>query len=731
VKSFPFYRQTDSMDCGPTCLRMIAKFYGKIYSRESLRQKSYIDRQGVSLLGLSDAAEAIGLRSTAALATYDALVEEKPLPAIIHWRNNHFIVLYKIEKDKAFIADPSHGKVSITRKDFIASWSGNIVDGEKESMILFFQPAPEFYKIDDHTEDAGKRGVKELLYYLLPYKNYLIQLVLVLICASLLQFMFPFLTQSIVDIGIHTKNLDLINLVLFGLLMLFLGRIFGDFIRSWIILHVGSRINITMISDFLAKLTRLPISFFDSKITGDLMQRVNDHQRIQFFLTTTVTSALFSLLTLIVFSVILLWYDLTVFAIFFVGSLLYISWIVIFLKKRKKIDYQRFAGVAGLQSGLIQFIHGMSEIKMNNAEKQNRWKWERIQAKVFRVGVKGLALEQYQQIGSSLIHEVKNIFITFIAARAVISGDITLGAMLSIQYIIGQLNSPITELIAFIRTGQDAMISLERIGEIFSKQDEDEDGSLKIAELPVGQTIEIRHLHFQYGGANSPMVLKNINLTIEQGKTTAIVGSSGSGKTTLLKILLKFYEPQQGSIKIGINNLKDMSSNFWRSRCGVVMQDGFIFSDTIARNIAVADEEIDKTRLLYAVKMANIQHFIETLPLNYNTRIGNDGVGLSGGERQRLLIARAIYKNPQFIFFDEATSALDGENEKIILTNLHHFFEGKTVVIIAHRLSTVTNADNILVLHDGELVEEGTHLTLTNARGMYYHLVKNQLELGA
>jgi len=719
------------MDCGPTCLRMICKYYGKSYSLDTLREKSYIDRQGVSMLGISDAAEAIGLRTTAALATYDALIEESPLPSIIHWRQNHFIVLYKIDKKgNAHIADPAHGHIRLTKEEFIRNWSGTVTEGEKEGMILFFEPAPEFYEQTDSKDVARKRGLKELFHYLRPYRRYVYQLLMGLIGGSILQFAFPFLTQSIVDVGISNRNIGFINLILLAQLMLFIGRTAGDFIRSWILLHMGSRINISMVSDFLAKLTRLPISFFDGKMTGDLMQRVSDHQRVQSFLTSSITSTLFSLFNLLVFTSILLWYNFPIFFVFILGSICYVLWITIFLKKRRDVDYRRFQVMSSNQGGLIQFIQGMQEIKMNNAEKPNRWRWERLQVKLFKVSMDGLALEQYQQIGSSFINESKNILITFIAAKAVISGDITLGTMLSVQYIIGQLNTPVAEFVTFMRSWQDANISLERVGEIVSREDEETVSSEKIAELPEQHSLHVENVSFQYGSPHSPFVLKNLNFSIPQGKTTAIVGASGSGKTTLLKLLLKFYAPTEGILKIGNHNLDNFRFGAWRDKCGVVMQDGFIFSDTIARNIAVADEVVDKERLLYAVKVANIQNFIEDLPLTYNTKIGNDGIGISGGQRQRILIARAVYKNPEFIFFDEATSSLDAENEKIIMRNLNTFLKNRTALIIAHRLSTVKNADQIIVLDKGEIVEQGDHLDLTKSKGAYYSLVKNQLELG-
>jgi len=419
-----------------------------------------------------------------------------------------------------------------------------------------------------------------------------------------------------------------------------------------------------------------------------------------------------------------------IFVVFLFGSILYALWVIIFMKKRKELDYKRFAQMADNQSNVIQLITGMQEIKLNNCEKQKRWEWERIQARLFKVSVKSLALNQYQQAGSMFINELKNIIISFMAAAAVIHGEMTLGMMMAVQYIIGQLNSPIAQLIGFMQSAQDAKISLERLSEIHEKEDEEKLEDPKLNLLPAKKNIVIEKLSFQYEGPHSEMVLNNIELKIPEKKITAIVGSSGSGKTTLIKLLLGFYAPIKGEITIGDTGLENFSQRMWRSTCGVVMQDGYIFSDTIAKNIAVSEEIVDKEKLLNAVKAANIQDFIETLPLSYNTKIGQDGHGLSQGQKQRILIARAVYKNPEFIFLDEATNALDANNERVIMDNLNEFFKGRTVVVVAHRLSTVKNADQIVVLEKGKIVESGNHQELTKKRGAYYELVKNQLELG-
>jgi len=557
-------------------------------------------------------------------------------------------------------------------------------------------------------------------------------LLLGLLTGSLLQLIFPFLTQSVVDFGISNQNIGFIYLVLIAQITLYIGKTAVDFIRGWILLHISTRVNISLISDFLIKLMKLPISFFffDKKMTGDLLQRINDHTRIESFLTSTSLNIIFAFVNLIIFGLVLLFYSTKIFIIFLVGSVLYGLWIWFFMKKRRELDYKRFSQLSDNQSNVIQLITGMQEIKLHNAERQKRWEWERIQARLFKVNIKSLALNQYQQAGSVFLNETKNIFISFIAATSVIHGDMTLGMMLAVQYIIGQLNSPVEQMIDFMRSAQDAKISLERLGEIHLKDDEEKPDDEKISELPEKKDIYIKNVSFSYSGSKDDYVLKNINLHVPDKKITAIVGTSGSGKTTLLKLLLGFYPPGEGEIRTGDIRLENFSIRTWRNKCGTVMQDGFIFSDSIAKNIAVSDETVDKKKLLHAVKVANIREFIESLPLAYNTKIGQEGTGLSQGQRQRILIARAVYKNPEFIFFDEATNALDANNEKIIMDNLEKFFEGKTVIVVAHRLSTVKNADKIVVLEKGELIEEGTHEKLVKKKGAYFELVKNQLELG-
>ncbi|MCH7410655.1 peptidase domain-containing ABC transporter [Belliella sp. DSM 111904] len=725
-QNFPFYRQPDSKDCGPTCLRIVAKHYGKLISLQEIRGLSETTRTGSSLLKLSDAAEAIGFKTIGAKLDFKKL-EKIPLPCIVHYDKQHFVVIYKIKAGIIYVSDPAFGLITLTKEAFISRWIGkNANEQTKEGIVLLLETTPKFYERE--WDKTDRKSVSFLFQYLFKYKNLLVQLGVGLSVGSLLQLIFPFLTQSIVDVGIQNQDVNFIYLVLLAQLMLFIGRTTVEVFRSWILLHLSTRINISLISDFFIKLMSLPISFFDTRMTGDIMQRIGDHRRIESLLTGTALSTLFSFFNFFVFGAVLIYYSPLIFMIFIAGSTLYFLWIFYFLRRRKKLDYMRFEHASKEQSTVIELINGMQEIKMNNAEKQKRWRWEFIQANLFKVSIKALSLEQMQGVGSSLINEFKNIMITFTSAVLVIEGNLTLGMMLSLQYIIGQLNSPIMGMVGFVRSYQDAKISLERLNEIHSKENEENPKHQIIKTIEAGQELKLNKISFRYPGAETP-VLDNITLSIPAKKVTAIVGSSGSGKTTLMKLLLKFYSPASGELNYGSHSIDTLSSSAWRSHCGVVMQEGYIFNDTIAGNIAVGEDEVDIDRLLSATKMANIYDFIQTLPLRFNTVIGNEGVGISTGQKQRMFIARAIYKNPEILFFDEATSALDAKNEKEVMENLSHFTEGKTVIIIAHRLSTVKNADQIIVMDQGEIVETGTHLELIDQAGIYYNLVKNQLEL--
>ena len=750
-RNFPFYKQLDAMDCGPTCLRMVAKHYGKHYSLETLRQKSFIGREGVSMLGISTAAESIGFRTIGVHISFQQLAEA-PLPCIVHWKQNHFVVVYGIDvethgrasqhKGTVYVADPAQGLVKFTVQEFLSGWLSTKTEGQDEGVALLLEPTPDFYAAEDEKQDKTK--LRFVLQYLKPYKKLIVQLFLGMLLGTLLQLIFPFLTQTIVDYGIGNNNLSFVVVILIAQLTLYVAQTAVEFIRSWILLHISTRINISIISDFLIKLMKLPIGFFDTKMIGDIMQRIGDHSRIEAFLTSSTLNTLFSFVNLIVFSIVLALYSLKLFTVFLVASVLYVLWITIFLKKRKELDYKRFAQASAEQSNLYQLITGMQEIKLNNCEKQKRWEWENIQAKLFRVSIKGLALSQYQQSGAFFINETKNILISFVSAAAVIKGNMTLGMMTAVQYIIGQLNAPINQMIGFIQSAQDAKISLERLGEIHNREDEDVQLGIRNEELGImtdggvsavgtyrirPMDLRMENVTFRYDEL-SDNVLENITLEIPAGKVTAIVGMSGSGKTTIVKLLLGFYPPKKGEILAGGTNLKNIRPSDWRARCGAVMQDGFIFSDTIARNIAVGEEHIDGQRLLNAVRVANIEEMIDGLPLGFNTKIGQEGKGISQGQRQRILIARAVYKNPDYLFFDEATNALDANNEKVIMENLQQFFKGRTVVVVAHRLSTVKNADQIVVLNHGRIVEVGAHEQLTALRGEYFELVRNQLEMG-
>lgn len=727
---FPHFTQPDSKDCGPTCLKIVAKHFGKNLSLPELRQLSETTREGSSLLALSDTAEKIGFR-TLGVKLSALTLQKADIPCILHWSNEHYVVLYKIKKGTYYISDPAHGLITYTEREFLDRWIGkNATVDEENGIALLIEPTPKFKNYKSLDEDENIFGFKYLFQYVFKYKKFLFQLVVGLLAGSLLQLVVPFLTQSVVDVGIKNQDINFVYLILFAQVALFLGRSIIEIVRSWILLHLSTRINISIISDFFIKLMSLPIAFFDTKMTGDIMQRINDHSRIERILTTSSLSVIFSAINFLVFSFVLVYYSAQIFFIFLIGSVLYFSWILIFLKKRKVLDYKRFSQTSNEQSKVIEMINGMQEIKLHNAEKQKRWQWEHVQARLFKISMKNLALEQYQSVGSSLINELKNILITVFSATLVIDGSITLGMMLAISYIIGQLNSPIQQFISFVRELQDARISLERLGEIHNKEDEDSIDSNTTLRVQTDKNLTLNNVDFRYTGAFN-LVLKDLTLNIPANKITAIVGTSGSGKTTLMKLLLKFYDPLEGTIKLGNNDLKTIANKAWRNSCGVVMQEGYIFNDTIANNIAIGEDAIDMERLEHAIFVANIKEYIDDLPLGLNTKIGLEGTGLSTGQKQRLRIARAVYKNPDFLFFDEATSALDTNNEKVIMENLNNFFKQKTVVVIAHRLSTVKNADQIVVLEKGSIVEKGTHTELVAKRGNYYDLVKNQLELAS
>jgi ATP-binding cassette, subfamily B, bacterial len=727
--AFPFVKQPDGMDCGPACLKMIAAYYNMSFSLESLRRRCYITREGVSFLGLSEAADSLGFRTIGVKIPFELLNENVPLPCIVHWRQKHFIVVYKITNDKIWVADPGVGLLRYSHEEFIRTWASTVADGKPAGLVLIIEPTPALFEKESEKETMS--GFRFLFKYFRLYRKYFYQLVLGLILGSCIQLVIPFLTQSIVDIGLNNNDIEFIYLILFAQLALVFGRMSVEFIRSWLLLHIGSRVNVAIISGFLQKLMSLPVAFFDTKLTGDILQRIEDNTRIEEFLTSASLSILFSFFNLVVFGIVLAIFNIKILGLFLAGSALYILWVSLFMKSRARLDQERFRKMSISSNKLINIVNGMQEIKLTQSELAMRWDWERLQASLFGLKVRGLSLIQYQSAGAIFINEISNVAITLVAATSVLNGNMTLGMMLAVQFIIGQLNVPVSQIISFFRVAQDAKMSLDRLAEVHHMDDEEPDPETKVRKLPERKDIYINNLSYQYEGPRSPFALKDVDLFIEENNVTAIVGTSGSGKTTLLKMLLGFYQPVTGEILIGDTRLSNLSLRIWRAKVGAVMQDGFLFPETIAYNIAPGTEEIDVDRLVKAAEIANIRSFIESLPLGYNTRIGANGHGLSEGQKQRFLIARVIYKDPEIIIFDEATNSLDANNEKVIVENLTEFFEGKTVLVVAHRLSTVRNADKIVVLDGGRIVETGNHETLISRKGAYFNLIKNQLELGS
>ena len=727
--SFPHYRQHDVMDCGPTCLQIISKFYGKLFNIEKIRQSSQIGKTGVSLLGISRAAERLGIKALGGSMTFDKLTQQALLPCIIHWRKNHFVVLYKIKRGKVYISDPASGLHTFSKEEFLQNWAYTSVQSQATGIVMLLQPTPAFYQAEDDSPSA-RVGIGQLLRHVWHYQALLGQLLAGLVVGSLIQLALPLLTKGLVDVGIKGHDLNFVYIILFGQLLITAGQTSVELIRGWILLHITARVNVAVLSEFLHKLLRLPLSFFDTKLTSDILQRIEDHNRIEALLTGNSLNTLFSMLTFGMFGAVLYSYSPLICGILLGGSVLYFVWSHLFLARRKLLDFKRFGIAAQNRAKVLQLINGVYEIKINDCGVQKVWEWESIQAKLFHLNVRALAITQYQQVGATFINQAKNVLILFVAARLVMNQQMSLGEMMAIQFIVGQMNVPIAQLATFMQTYQDAKVSLERLSQVHVLDDEEDPRKDYTPALPTGRSLHLEGLSFVYPGAGNQPTLKNLSFSVPAGKTTAIVGASGSGKTTLLKLLLRICTPTAGQVLVDTLPLERLSPQHWRQHCGIVMQDGFIFSDTIGNHIAINAEYRSPAALAHALHVANLDQYVHSLPLGLHTKIGEDGKGLSGGQRQRVLIARMVYKNPEYIFLDEATSALDATNERIIMERLHEFFEGKTVVIVAHRLSTVKNADNIIVLHNGEVREQGSHEELVRSRSHYYELIKNQLELG-
>jgi len=727
-KRFPTYQQLYIKDCAPACLKIISKYYEKAISIDVLRDLCETNRIGTSLENLSKAAEQIGFRTLGVQLSLNE-INLAPLPCILHWEQDHFMVLYKIHKNTYYISDPSKGLVSYTREEFLRHWiHKEATANTKQGIALLIEITPRFNS-NEIQSSSGNLSVRFFLKYLKNQRSFVKQLLIGLVLSSFLQLAFPFLTQSLIDVGIVNQDISFIYLILFAQLFLYMGKLSIEVLRDWILLHIGTRVKVTMISDFIIKLMQLPISFYDSKLIGDILQRMEDHERIRILLTSSSLNLVFSVFNILIFGTILAIYNLTIFFVFLIGTVGYFLWFILFLKKRGQVDTALFNESIKDRYKVIELVNGMQEIKLHNAERRKRWTWERIQVNLYKLDLNNLKISQYQTHGTDFINEVKNMVITVIAASLVVDGTITLGMLLAIMYILGQLNLPIRLLLQFIRELQDANLSFKRLSEITNSKKEDSSNALAIETIKNRKNISVKDVSFSYPGSDKKC-LKNISFTIKEQQVTALVGKSGSGKTTLLKLLLQFYEPSSGSISIGTTNLHKISNHSWRNYCGVVMQEGFIFDDTLRRNICLSDAVIDTERLNNAVIISNLSKLIDELPMGYKTLIGNKGIGLSTGEKQRILIARAVYKNPEILFFDEATSALDTENEKIIVNNLNKYYASKTSFVIAHRLSTVKNADEILVLDEGVIIERGNHQELVHKKGHYYQLVKNQLELG-
>lgn len=719
--NFPSYIQHDQMDCGATCLKIIAKHFGKSFSIKFLRDRCYSTREGVSLYNIARAAEMIGLRTLAVKINFEDLKKRVPLPGIIHWNQNHFVVIYKVTNHTVHISDPAAGLVQLSHEEFCEGWQIDKGSGG----VLLLETTPDFYSHQDVVPD---HSFIHYLKYLKPYHKYLLHVIIGMIATLCIGMIMPFINKSIVDFGIMGANITFIHAMLIAGLVLAFSTLISSFIQNRLMLYVSERINLSMVSDFIRKTLRLPVSFFERKMISDLLTRISDHDRIQSFIMNTFLGVLLNFLLILIYGLVLFYYERNIFFVFLLANIIYTLWIFIFLNRRKKLDNLLFSTRSQNSNSLLEIFENINEIKINNLENRHRWKWEASRFKIYDLRVKNMNIDQIEVSGSSFIINLQTLFITYIAASNVINGSMTLGMMMATQYILGQLSSPINSMISYVHSLQFARISLKRINEILIEEKPEK--SLASFASPSSKNIELKNVYFRYH-PNLDYALNRVSVNIPEGKVTAIVGESGSGKTTLVKLLLRFYEPTEGNINIGDVALESLGLEYWRDKCGVVMQDGKLFDDTLLYNITLKDDEaeIDKVLLKNAILLANIECIVAERPQGLYTPIGMNGVGLSQGQKQRILIARAIYKNPDFIFLDEATNALDTINEKLISGNLDNLFKNKTALIIAHRLSTVKNAHNIVVLDKGRVVEQGTHLELVSRKGSYYNLISNQLEL--
>ena len=719
-KPFPFFKQLDSQDCGLACLKMISKHYGvDISNSNPVLAESNLLKQGITISDLNHTSEKLGYKPLIIKLDFESALENAPLPAIFFWNQNHFVVAYKITSEKVYVADPAFGKTVYSKKEFIKGWTQQ----KEEGIILLLEPTEILFE-NNSTQKRTKGSLEYVTQYLKKHKIQLFLIALTLLISSCIELIFPFFTQKILDKGVALKNISFIYLILIAQVVVFISRVGLEFYRSWLFIHISSRISLSIISDFLIKLMQLPLKFFNSKNIGDLTQRIQDHKRIEEFLSKDLIQTVFSIFSIVIYSFILLYFNISIFLIVFIGTIIELLWIFRFLKKIKILDQKTFSLQAKDQNKIYELINSMQEIKLNNLEENKRNEWQKIQTTIYLNNIDKLKINQ-QYESYRFISFFQTILVVFVSSMAVMNGTLTIGSMLAIMFILGGINAPISQLINFVLQYQLVKVSFERLNEIHNKPDEE--NVSKVSKLSEIEDINIQNINFSYDNSNN--ILKNISLKIPKGKTTAIVGMSGSGKTTLLKLILKFYKPQQGNLLLHKTPLEEIENTLWRNKCGVILQDSFIFSDTISYNISL-EENANQEKLLNAIKLANIDDFIHKLPLKLNTIIGSEGIGISHGQKQRILIARAIYKNPDYLFFDEATNSLDAKNERIIVENINYYFKNKTMIVVAHRLSTVKNADQIIVLDNGEIIEKGTHDELIKFKGKYFELIQNQLELG-